>query len=333
MDPESEIHMVVDTAIEEVNIFEEDGVESEPDDAAMFDSGAASVIIGTQQLRRLMKSLLMKGCDVAAIPAWKCEKGLRFGNGNRDVTTLCVLVPTYFKNKRRDILMYVMEGSTPCLLGRPALEAFGITINYKAKTIAWGEDCDMEPAALGKKGEFIVHLAEDHRLIQTKTVADQTFIPEDFDTHVFEEVTQQGVLQVSARAWEKSGSSVMETGHAQTTGGQKGCVQEDEELDKLHPGKLNKLYYETVAAMKELDMDIYRAKDIEAYMPPRNYVIFGGLCWRRQAHQNGEPSSELRGHQVLQGGWLGFLVGVSQTRLLQETRGREARRRRVQPSV
>ena len=120
VDPESEIHMVVDTAIEEVNIFEEDGVESEPDDAAMFDSGAASVIIGTQQLRRLMKSLLMKGCDVAAIPAWKCEKGLRFGNGNRDVTTLCVLVPTYFKNKRRDILMYVMEGSTPCLLGRPA---------------------------------------------------------------------------------------------------------------------------------------------------------------------------------------------------------------------
>ena len=115
-DPESEIHMVADTTIaEEVNIFHEDGTESEPDDTAMFDCGAASVIIGMQQLRRLMKALLMKGCDVASIQAWKCEKGLRFGNGNRDV-----LAPTYFKNKRRDILMYVMEGSTPCLLGRPA---------------------------------------------------------------------------------------------------------------------------------------------------------------------------------------------------------------------
>ena len=129
-DPENEIHMVMDSNIEEVNIFDEDGTESEPDDTAMFDCGAASVIIGMQQLRRLMKALLMKGCDIAAIPAWKCEKGLRFGNGNRDVTTLCVLVPTFFKNKRRDILMYVMEGSTPCLLGRPALESFNITINY-----------------------------------------------------------------------------------------------------------------------------------------------------------------------------------------------------------
>ena len=298
-DPESEIHMVVDTTItEEVNIFDEDGTESEPDDTAMFDCGAASVIIGTQQLRRLMKALLMKGCDVASIPAWKCEKGLRFGNGNRDVTTLCVLVPTYFKNKRRDILMYVMEGSTPCLLGRPALEAFGITINYRAKTVAWGEDEDFEPAALGKKGEFIVHLVEDHQLVKTKTVADQVFIPEDFDTRVFEEVTLQGILQVADDAFlalennietaqvsvgeENSkvtmqyepDKSVMEDDHAQKVISQARCTHEDEELDKLHPGKLNKLYYETVAAMKELDMDICRAKDLENYMPPRTHVIW-----------------------------------------------------------
>ena len=180
---ESEIHMVQDDDFEEVNIFDEDGTESEPDDTAMFDCGAASVIIGMQQFRRLMKALLMKGCDITTMPAWKCEKGLRFGNGNRDVTTLCVLVPTYFKNKRRNILMYLMEGSTPCLLGRLALESLNITINYGSKIIAYDENFEFEPATLGKKGEFLVHLVEDHHLVKEKKVADQVFIPEDFDTH------------------------------------------------------------------------------------------------------------------------------------------------------
>ena len=287
-EPESEIHMVQDDDIEEVNIFDEDGTDSEPDDTAMFDCGAASVIIGMQQLRRLMKALLMKRCGITAIPAWKCEKGLRFGNGNRDVTAFCVLAPTYFKNKRRDILMYVMEGSTPCLLGRPALESLNITINYGPKIIAYDENLEFEPATLGKKGEFLVHLVEDHHLVKEKKVADQVFIPEDFDTHIFEQVPLPSILQVPADAYVASEVSIVElnsvpeakadvpekeTGHAQKTGEQR-YAPDDENMDKLHPGQLNKLYYETVTAMKELDMDIYRARGLENYSPPRTYTIW-----------------------------------------------------------
>ena len=298
-DPENEIHMVMDSNIEEVNIFDEDGTESEPDDTAMFDCGAASVIIGMQQLRRLMKALLMKGCDIAAIPARKCEKGLRFGNGNRDVTTLCVLVPTFFKNKRRDILMYVMEGSTPCLLGRPALESFNITINYGAKIIAYDDDLKFEPATLGQKGEFIVHLVEDYHLVKEKKVADQVFVPEDFDNHIFEQVPLHSVLQVPADAFMETEVSIiaensapettpditeMETSPAQKTGEQRD-VLDDEELDKLHPGQLNKLYYETVSAMKELDMDIYRAKDLENFMPPRTYTIWRSMLVKEKSQK------------------------------------------------
>ena len=178
----------------------------------MFDCGAASVIIGMQQLRRLMKALLMKGCDITTIPAWKCEKGLRFGNGNRDVTTLCVLVPTYFKNKRRDI---------------------------RSKIIAYDENLEFEPATLGKKGEFLVHLVEDHHLVKEKKVADQVFILEDFDTHIFEQVPLPSILQVPADAYVASEVSIVElnsvpeakadipekeTGHAQKTGEQRYAV-------------------------------------------------------------------------------------------------------------
>ena len=86
-----------------------------------------------------------------------------------------------------DPFAQLVMGTTHMVLAQG--RSHGITINYRAKTVAWGEDEDFEPAALGKKGEFIVHLAEDHQLVKTKTVADQIFIPEDFDTHVFEEVT------------------------------------------------------------------------------------------------------------------------------------------------
>ena len=136
--------MVVDLFDEEVNLFD-DADESEPNDLAMFDSGTAPVVIGTPQLKKLLKALSLKGCDLSTIPAWRCEKGMRFRNG-RDVTSLCVLVPTYFKGKRRDVLMYVLDCYS--LSTRPALEVFGISTNYKAKQIAWGEGQKLEPATL-----------------------------------------------------------------------------------------------------------------------------------------------------------------------------------------
>ena len=141
---------------------------------------------------------------------------------------------------------------------------------------------------MGQKGEFIVHLVEDYHLVKEKKVADQVFAPEDFDTHIFEQVPLHSVLQVPADAFMETEVSIiaensvpettpdlteMETSPAQKTGEQRD-VLDNEELDKLHPGQLNKLYYETVSAMKELDMDIYRAKDLENFMPPRTYTIW-----------------------------------------------------------
>ena len=76
----------------------------------------------------------------------------------------------------------------------PALEVFGTSINYKAKQIAWGEGQKLEPATLGPKGEYVVHLAEDPHLIKEKKDPDQVFTPDDFDKHVFEEVSLMDFL-------------------------------------------------------------------------------------------------------------------------------------------
>ena len=198
----ADINMVADvTESEPINIADDDGVESEPDDTAMFDNGAASVLTGRQQLLKYLKVLMMKGYNVHEIPVWRCTKGFRFGNGNKDVTNLCALVPTFFKGLRRDILMYIINGQAPCLLGRPALAAFGITINHKACTVAWDDQMKFEKAILGPKGEFIVHLAEDFEKIHSEDKRpDQVFLPDDFDGHVFEQVPLQRILQAEDMA-------------------------------------------------------------------------------------------------------------------------------------
>ena len=69
------------------------------------------------------------------------------------------------------------------------------------KIIAYDDDLKFEPATMGQKGEFIVHLVEDYHLVKEKKVADQVFAPEDFDTHIFEQVPLHSVLQVPADAF------------------------------------------------------------------------------------------------------------------------------------
>ena len=83
----------------EVCMHEDDGTESEPDDTAIWDSGAASVLVSRYHLRKYLKALMMKGFDIHTIKAWQCTKGFKFGNGNQDKTNLCVLAPRSSKEQ------------------------------------------------------------------------------------------------------------------------------------------------------------------------------------------------------------------------------------------
>ena len=91
--PDTEINMVTDEV--EVNMHEDDGTESEPDDTAMLDCGAASVLISKIQVRRYLKVLLMNGFDIQTLQVWPCSKGFRFGNSQRHISKICVLLPTF----------------------------------------------------------------------------------------------------------------------------------------------------------------------------------------------------------------------------------------------
>ena len=183
---EGEILMVAEedpVTTMEVCMYEDDGTESEPDDTAIWDSGAASVLVSRYHLRKYLKALMMKGFDIHTIEAWQCTKGFKFGNGQQDKTSLCVLLPTFFKGARRDIVVYVIGGKVQFLFGRPLLEKLGIVVDHKNKTMKWpGEE--WKPAPLGPKGEYVLHLAEHMHLVKKKYQVSETLIPEDFNEHV-----------------------------------------------------------------------------------------------------------------------------------------------------
>ena len=83
---------------------------------------------------------------------------------------------------RRDVLIYIIDGNAPILLGRPLMEALGISVDYANGLIRVGSG-PWSRAERGAKGEFVIHLAADiGELCSSEPV--QAFIPDDFDKHV-----------------------------------------------------------------------------------------------------------------------------------------------------
>lgn len=167
--------MVEETGVIDLTLYE-------TSDAAMLDCGAASVLTSRMQLLKYVKFLVEAKYNVKDIPVWKCQKGFRFGNGNLNTTTWCALVPTFFHGARRDVLIYIIDGNAPILLGRPLMEALGISVDYANGLIRVGSG-PWSQAERGAKGEFVIHLAADiGELCSAEPV--QAFIPDDFDKHV-----------------------------------------------------------------------------------------------------------------------------------------------------
>lgn len=179
---EADVNMVADS--DEVQLV---APESDiQDDIAMMDCGAGSVLTSEERLKTYLRFLETSGFDVNAIPVFRCKKGFKFGNGEKNITSVCVLVPTFMEGQRRDILMYVIPGSAPVLFGRPLMEALDISINYSSGKVKWGKKA-WKQSPRGSRGEFICHMAADLPRLAKKEPA-KVLLPDDFEQHVHPEL-------------------------------------------------------------------------------------------------------------------------------------------------
>ena len=126
----------------------------------MQDGGAASFLGSKPKVVEYLKFLITRGVDPNDSEVYRCNKGFKYGNSQRESTDLCVVMPMFVAEKKIKALCYIIGGNTPILMGRPLIERLGLTVDYDKQVMRWPEG-QWQSVPLGPKGEYLVHLAED----------------------------------------------------------------------------------------------------------------------------------------------------------------------------
>ena len=113
---------------------------------------------------------------------FKCQKGFKYGNSQKEITNMCCLIPTYVGGQRRKMLCYIIGGNAPILIGRPLMREFGIVVDYDNNMVRY-RGGEWQEAELGPKGEYIVRLAADLEELRNNE-DEQILMPDDFTDHI-----------------------------------------------------------------------------------------------------------------------------------------------------
>ena len=170
--------------VEPYNIEDGDS-DYEVTNTAQQDGGAASVLGSRHHIRKYLRFLLEQGFDLQWIDVFRCKKGFRYGNSEREITHLCVLLPVHIGGRKIKVLCYVNQGTAPILFGRPILEKLGLTVDHGQKKMRWPGQ-QWEDIPLGKRGEYLLNLVEEGKMQEMlhEEIDWSIYIPEDFEDHI-----------------------------------------------------------------------------------------------------------------------------------------------------
>ena len=149
---------------EDVNMVDDISNEEQPEtsneDTAVMDSGAASVLGSRSRIYEYIKCLEKKGVNVDEdVEVFRCAKGFRYGNSQREVSKHCCLLPVFIGGKKIKVMCYLIGGEAPILVGRPMLEKLDLCVSYKNGQVSYDDGATWQDARRGPRGEFMVNLA------------------------------------------------------------------------------------------------------------------------------------------------------------------------------
>ena len=85
------------------------------------------------------------------------------------------------------ILLYIIPGRTPFLLGRPATERLGLSLDFGEKLLKW-PGREWEPVQQNRHGHYVVSLLEVSGACGNYEMEEEyTYVPEDLGDHVDKE--------------------------------------------------------------------------------------------------------------------------------------------------
>ena len=123
----------------------------------IMDNGASSVLVGHNTLMELLHCLYLRGFDVATLRFRSVHKMFHFGGDASSLSSWCVHLPVTVGQQHGRIQVFIVEGDTPLLLGRPLLAFFNLKVDYANDLMMIG-DSEWFPAHRGARGEYLLQL-------------------------------------------------------------------------------------------------------------------------------------------------------------------------------
>ena len=103
----------------------------------LLDTGASSVVIGHNGLMTLLTQMHSFGITMDSLRFRPANKlfHFSFGRGSSGLASWSIHLPTVI-NGSPGLQVFIVEGNTLFLIGRPILSHFGIKIDYKTDAIS-----------------------------------------------------------------------------------------------------------------------------------------------------------------------------------------------------
>ena len=125
------------------------------------DGGASSVVCGHDVLMNIIDHLVLRGVPIERFMFMATNKLFGFGGDANRKSDWSVRLPVYIEGQAGYIETFIVEGSTPLLIGRPILQALNIKIDYNQNKISV-QDGEWKDTTMGEKGEYLLQF--DHGL-------------------------------------------------------------------------------------------------------------------------------------------------------------------------
>ena len=126
---------------------------------AQQDGGASAMLGGHRPVMQAISHLLSKGVSPANLAFSRANRCFRFGGDNTALATWSVHLPVFVRGVPGRLQVFIVEGDTPLLVGRPILKALQVRTDFELDlcSVLGGEPT---AALLGPGGEFMLQLDE-----------------------------------------------------------------------------------------------------------------------------------------------------------------------------
>ena len=119
---------------------------------ATIDTSASSVVIGHNPLMNVLVQLPKNGINVNDLQFRPASKIFHFGVDATGLASWSIHPPVTIEGAHGRVQVFIVDGNTPFVVGRPILQHFAVIVDYQKDAITVHQG-PWKPALRGHKGD------------------------------------------------------------------------------------------------------------------------------------------------------------------------------------